>query len=122
MLRNLRLLLSITAEANTNCINARRSRLLLKYTKISTTSTVRTKKDDYSNNSFTSLIKPVPIKHSQDDINIGAELTGTAIDKAELLKILTRFSQKREIRLLCMDHGLDRKLLTIAFFSQLNVI
>lgn len=40
---------------------------------------------------------------------LGAELTGNAIDKVALLKILNKFSQKREIRLLCMDNGLDRE-------------
>lgn len=65
---------------------------------------VRTKKDD------TSLFKPVPIKLSQDDINVGAELTGMSLDKAELLKILGKFSQKNEVRVLCFENGMDREL------------
>lgn len=64
---------------------------------------VRTKKDD------TSLFKPVPIKLSQDDINVGAELTGMSLDKSELLRILSKFSQKREVRLLCFENGMDRE-------------
>lgn len=55
------------------------------------------------------LFRPVPIKASEDDINVGAELTGSVINKTELLKILNKFSQKREIRLLCMENGLDGK-------------
>lgn len=65
---------------------------------------VRTKKDD------SSLFKPVPIKLSQDDINVGAELTGMSLDKAELLKILGKFSQKNEVRVLCFENGMDREL------------
>lgn len=68
------------------------------------------RKDDSSGSfSASSLFKPVPIKQTQDDINVGEEITGSSIDKAELLKILNRFSQQREIRLLCIEHGLDRK-------------
>lgn len=66
---------------------------------------VRTKKDD------TSLFKPVPIKLSQDDINVGAEITGCSLDKSELLKILGRFGQKSEVRLLCFENGMDRRFL-----------
>lgn len=65
------------------------------------------KKDDTTS----SLFKPVPIRQTEDDINVGAEITGTALDKAELVKILNRFFQKRETRLMCMENGLDRKCL-----------
>lgn len=63
------------------------------------------KKDDIN---LSSLFKPVSVKSCPDDINIGAELTGT-IDKTELLKLLNKFTQKKEIRTLCIETGLDRK-------------
>lgn len=65
---------------------------------------VRGKKDDSS--SISQLITPVPIKPSSDDINVGAELTGT-LDKGELLKVLNKFTQRKEIRSVCMENGLD---------------
>lgn len=75
----------------------------------------RTKKDD-NTNLLSSLFRPVPIKQSLDDINIGFELTGD-LDKAELLKILNKFTQKKEIKILCMENGLDSKFI---FFSELH--
>jgi ATP-dependent RNA helicase SUPV3L1/SUV3 len=71
----------------------------------------RTKKDDSSR---TGLFKPVPIKPTEDDINVGEEITGGSLDKAELLKILNKFSQKREVRMLCFEHGLDRESQLVA--------
>lgn len=65
----------------------------------------RGKKDDAN---LSSLFRPVPIKQSLDDINIGLELTGD-LDKVELLKILNKFTQKKEVKILCMESGLDSK-------------
>lgn len=68
----------------------------------------RGKKDDAN---LSSLFRPVPIKQSLDDINIGLELTGD-LDKVELLKILNKFTQKKEVKILCMESGLDSKFLS----------
>lgn len=62
------------------------------------------KKDD----SISQIITPVLIKPGHDDINVGAELTGT-LDKADLLKILNKFTQRKEIRSSCLENGLDSK-------------
>lgn len=106
MIRNLKHLLKSWADSNVTRINRiNRSFLLANNRACLNAGFVRTKKDD----STSSLFRPVPIKHTQDDINVGAEITGSAIEKSELLKILNRFSQKRETRLLCLEHGLDRK-------------
>lgn len=72
---------------------------------LSATFVNRAKKDDIN---LSSLFKPVSVKSSPDDINIGAELTGS-IDKTELVKLLNKFTQKKEIRTLCSENGLDRK-------------
>lgn len=107
MIRNLRNALKLLAETNTSRVNQlNRSSLLSNSRACLNADFVRTKKSD---DSTSALFRPVPIKQTQDDINVGAELTGTAIDKAELLKILNKFSQKREIRLLCIENGLDRE-------------
>lgn len=107
MIRNLKHVMKALADSNITRINRiNRSFLLKNNPACLNAGFARTKKDD----STSSLFRPVPIKHSQDGINVGAEITGTAIDKAELLKILNRFSQKRETRLLCLEHGLDRKI------------
>lgn len=63
----------------------------------------RGKKND---SKVSSLFKPVPVESNRDDIDIGAELTGK-LDKSELLKILNKFTQKPEIRALCVENGLD---------------
>lgn len=65
----------------------------------------RGKKDEAN---LSALFKPVPVKSNPDDISVGAELTGK-LDKGELLKVLNRFTQKRETKLLCMENGLDSK-------------
>lgn len=67
---------------------------------------VRTKKDEAN---LSALFKPVPVKASPGDgSQVGAELCGH-LDKGELLKLLNRFTQKRETKLLCQENGLDSK-------------
>lgn len=107
MIRNLRLALSSLAESRAVQVNRVNKSFLVSKNFAASFNFNRTKKDD------SALFRPVPIKAWQDDINVGAEITGSAIDKAELLKILNKFSQKREIRLLCIEHGMDRKMMKI---------
>ncbi|XP_071440725.1 ATP-dependent RNA helicase SUV3 homolog, mitochondrial [Hetaerina americana] len=73
----------------------------------------RGKKDEAN---ISSLFIPVPVKPNPDDINVGAELTGS-VDKGDLLKILNKFYQKKELKLLAMENGLDNYLLHQAFVS-----
>ncbi|XP_017774376.1 PREDICTED: ATP-dependent RNA helicase SUV3 homolog, mitochondrial [Nicrophorus vespilloides] len=75
---------------------------------------IRGKKDD--SNSLSSLFIPVPVQPTPDDINVGAELTGT-LNKADLLKVLNKFYQKREIKQLLSDNGLDQYLQHQAYVS-----
>ena len=65
----------------------------------------RGKKDD-THPITTSLFQPVPIKANSDDINVGAELT-TSLKKTDLLKILNSFMQKKEVKALATEYGLD---------------
>lgn len=65
----------------------------------------RGKKSD-STNVPESLFHPVPIKSNPDDINVGAELTGSSLKKIDLLKILNAFSNKTEIKELAQEYGL----------------
>ncbi|CAH2091801.1 unnamed protein product [Euphydryas editha] len=74
----------------------------------------RTKKHDKGNPS--ALFVPVPVKPNPDDINIGEEFTGR-LKKQDLLKILNKFYQKPEVRLLASENGLDDQLLHQAFLS-----
>lgn len=69
---------------------------------------VRGKKDETN---LSALFKPVPVKASPGDVAdvVGAELCGQ-LDKGELLKLLNRFTQKRETKQLCQENGLDREL------------
>lgn len=67
----------------------------------------RGKQDNTSDDSFkvSRLFEPNPVKESTDSI-LGVELTGQ-ISKSDILKVLNRFSQKKENRNLCVDYGLD---------------
>ncbi|KAL3268936.1 hypothetical protein HHI36_008023 [Cryptolaemus montrouzieri] len=62
-----------------------------------------------SDSSVSSLFIPVPVKPNSDDINVGAELTGS-FNKAELLKLLNKFYQKKEVKQLLTENGLDAYL------------
>ncbi|CAG5009895.1 unnamed protein product [Parnassius apollo] len=73
----------------------------------------RTKKYDKGPSA---LFTPVPVKPNPDDINIGEEFTGR-LKKQDLLKILNKFYQKPEVRLLASENGLDDQLLHQAFLS-----
>ncbi|KAM3968178.1 suv3 RNA helicase [Aphomia sociella] len=75
---------------------------------------MRTKKHDRGNPS--ALFVPVPVKPNADDINIGEEFTGR-LKKQDLLRILNKFYQKPEIRVLASENGLDDQLLHQAFLS-----
>ncbi|KAJ8959995.1 hypothetical protein NQ318_009431, partial [Aromia moschata] len=74
---------------------------------------VRGKKDD---SSLSSLFIPVQIKPNPDDINVGAELTGS-LNKADLLKVLNKFYTKKEIKQLLVENGLDNYLQHQAYVS-----
>ncbi|KAL4710306.1 hypothetical protein ACJJTC_011122 [Scirpophaga incertulas] len=77
---------------------------------------LRTKKHDRGRGSPSALFVPVPVKPNPDDINVGEEFTGR-LKKQDLLKILNRFYQKPEVRLLATESGLDDQLLHQAFLS-----
>ncbi|XP_067626353.1 ATP-dependent RNA helicase SUV3 homolog, mitochondrial [Eurosta solidaginis] len=63
-----------------------------------------------------SLFKPVPVPREADQNDVGTEMVGK-LAKTELLKILNRFTQKREIKILCIENGLDSYLQQQAFAS-----
>ncbi|XP_047363654.1 ATP-dependent RNA helicase SUV3 homolog, mitochondrial isoform X1 [Vespa velutina] len=60
------------------------------------------------------LFRPVPVKSNSDDINIGSELTGN-LNKTDLLIVLNKFIEAREIKSLAMECGLDDYLQKQAF-------
>lgn len=111
MIRNIRQAMKSLTDLKVTQINHLNRHFLLSNNRACLNLTfVRSKNDNKKKDgSHSSLFIPVPIKPSTDGINVGVELTGAAIDKAEILKILSIFSQKREIRLLCMENGLDRE-------------
>lgn len=63
----------------------------------------RRKKDDIP---LSTLFVPVAVKPNPDDINVGAELVGS-LNKADLLRVLNKFYQRKEIKALGAEHGLD---------------
>lgn len=120
MIRSLRHVVKSLADLKHSQITrSHRSFLLSNQCACTNANFVRTKKDDASSST---LFKPVPIKLSSDDINVGAEITGTPINKSELLKILNRFSQKRETRLLCVENGMDREFCLHFHFNVLTLL
>lgn len=88
MLKNIRYIVTSLAESHAIRITSVQRSLLASNRIFEIIN--RTKKT----NGLTSLFKPVEIKNSQDDINIGAEITGTKVDKSEIMKILNRFAQR----------------------------
>ncbi|XP_043651567.1 ATP-dependent RNA helicase SUV3 homolog, mitochondrial isoform X1 [Drosophila teissieri] len=65
---------------------------------------------------LSALFKPVQVQANTDSEDVGSELSGK-LDKAELLKILNKFTQRREIKSLCSENGLDAYLQQQAFGS-----
>lgn len=63
-------------------------------------------------------MQPVYVKPSNnpDDINVGAELTGS-LKKEDLLKLLNQFYRRPEIKRLSAQSGLDNKLFHQAYIS-----
>jgi len=55
---------------------------------------------------LSTLFKPVQVHAYVDSEDVGSELSGK-LEKAELLKILNKFTQRREIKSLCNENGLD---------------
>lgn len=78
----------------------------------------RGRKDDAN---ISALFKPVPVKSNPDDISVGAELTGK-LNKAELLKVLNKFTQKREVKLLCFENGLDGKYQILFKYNKIHLL
>lgn len=76
----------------------------------------RGKKDDTN---LSALFIPVPVKPNPDDINVGAELTGS-LNKSDLQKILNKFYQNPEIKILAVEHGLDSKFFVIVTLNILD--
>ncbi|KAH8277073.1 hypothetical protein KR026_004805 [Drosophila bipectinata] len=62
------------------------------------------------------LFKPVQVQANVDAEDVGSELVGK-LEKAELLKILNKFTQRREVKMLCSENGLDSYLQQQAFGS-----
>ncbi|XP_073814929.1 suv3 RNA helicase [Musca autumnalis] len=74
----------------------------------------RNKKQQPAN--VSALFKPVPIQHNVDEIDVGSELAGK-LEKSSVLKVLNKFTQRREIKTLCSENGLDNYLQQQAFAS-----
>ncbi|EDW81570.1 uncharacterized protein Dwil_GK10952 [Drosophila willistoni] len=63
------------------------------------------------------LFKPVQVDvNPADSEDVGSELVGK-LEKSEILKILNKFTQRREIKSLCSENGLDSYLQQQAFGS-----
>lgn len=108
MLRNARYIASSLSELNATRVTSINRRILL----FNRLLQVRTKK---TNQSVSSLFKPLEVKRSNDEENVGAEITGAKIDKNDISRILNRFVQMREVRMLCLENGLDGEK-----FKELN--
>uniref|UniRef100_B3P1Y8 ATP-dependent RNA helicase SUV3 homolog, mitochondrial n=1 Tax=Drosophila erecta TaxID=7220 RepID=B3P1Y8_DROER len=65
---------------------------------------------------LSALFKPVQVQANTDVDDVGSELSGK-LEKAELLKVLNKFTQRREIKSLCSENGLDAYLQQQAFGS-----
>lgn len=104
MLRNVCSKMSSLAESNAIRINSL-NRRILHFNPVNNFQIIRSKKTKPA--SVSSLFKPLDVKPSQDESNVGAEITGTSIDKNAITKVLNRFVQLGEVRMLCLENGLD---------------
>lgn len=69
--------------------------------------------------SLSSIIQPLkvtPVTKTSDDISIGEELTGT-LKKEKLLKVLSKFHARPEVKNLAFENGLDSRLYHKAYIS-----
>ena len=62
------------------------------------------------------LFKPVQVKHNADEVDVGSELAGK-LEKSAILKILNKFTQRREIKALCTENGLDSESKQLKVFT-----
>ncbi|KAH8292151.1 hypothetical protein KR054_006321 [Drosophila jambulina] len=74
------------------------------------------RKKQEANVNVSALFKPVQVQANADAEDVGSELVGK-LEKSELLKILNKFTQRREIKTLCSENGLDAYLQQQAFGS-----
>uniref|UniRef100_A0A1A9WC08 ATP-dependent RNA helicase SUV3 homolog, mitochondrial n=1 Tax=Glossina brevipalpis TaxID=37001 RepID=A0A1A9WC08_9MUSC len=65
---------------------------------------------------LSALFKPVHVERNIDEYDVGSELAGK-LEKPAILKILNNFTQRREVKLLCQENGLDNYLQHQAFAS-----
>ncbi|XP_011208647.1 ATP-dependent RNA helicase SUV3 homolog, mitochondrial [Bactrocera dorsalis] len=104
---------NLNLRASTSPLNVS-SHIATKYVHLSSYVQARNKKTGPQH--VSTLFKPVPMPRNADEHDVGAEMVGK-LDKAELLKILNKFTQKREIKQLCVENGLDTYLQQQAFAS-----
>lgn len=104
MLKNTKKIWNLCAATQGLCIS--RSKVLLEQNYKVLAVHWRGKRDD---SNLSTLFTPIPIKPTPDDINVGAELTG-AISKSDLLKVLSKFYQTKEVKQLLLENGLDGML------------
>ncbi|CAL1527295.1 unnamed protein product [Lymnaea stagnalis] len=78
-------------------------------------------KSKKSKDTLSSVIQPLAVlpTSKNDDINIGEELTGT-LRKENLLKLLTQFHSREEVKKLAFENGLDNNLFYKAYISFRN--
>lgn len=104
MFRNVRYIASSLSESNVTRVN-RFNRRILNLNRFTTNLQIRSKK---TNPSVSTLFRPLDVRPSNDeDQNVGAEITGAKIDKNEMSRILNKFVQMAEVRMLCLENGLD---------------
>jgi hypothetical protein len=101
MLRNVRYIASTLSESNAIRVTSLNRRILPFNRLIQ----IREKKTNPTN--VSSLFKPLEVKPPNDEENVGAEITGAKIDKNDIARLLNRFVQRKEVRMLCLENGLD---------------
>ncbi|XP_068154037.1 ATP-dependent RNA helicase SUV3 homolog, mitochondrial [Drosophila tropicalis] len=75
------------------------------------------KKHESNAVNVSTLFKPVQVDvNTADSEDVGSELVGK-LEKSEILKLLNKFTQRREIKSLCSENGLDSYLQQQAFGS-----
>ena len=111
MLRNARHIATSLSESKILRISGVNQRILFSNRiSIAQKLLIRSKKTNPKTSSVSSLFRPLEVRPKQeDDQNTGFEITGSKLDTNEISRIFNKFVQLREIRMLCLENGLDGK-------------
>lgn len=121
-----------TSAINSNCLNKYVINLnkLCQFSKLSSTysfnklnlvkNQIRTKTDQ-SKSDLSSYSAPLNIKkNDKEDFNEGEEIVGKKLNPVKITKVINDFYQRKSVRTICQQNGIDDNLIRKGFISFRN--